>query len=1262
MAVLLLKPSNSPVYSGYGDQIIVKSGMVLVPGEKYWVPSKAVFDELIKYVHTGIRSRDNNFYNLSQLDYIALRNGAYLLCRKPATKVVTKWLTASEYTAFKLLGDKSIKLSKGTAKSTGKPWYKADITKPDKSDTTVHRFIYESSYIKPEPVLKSYKIVRDVDEATGILSEWSSYEGYIGLDYETDGIPFENKKFKTMGVSIATKEGNAVYFDIQYMEEVSKDLDKFLVAYKSFLDKVHRRVITYNSFFEIRVTYLLLRVVYQFQDASALNKIEGNQYKRFSLKYTASRYLHVKSWDDDFEYLQDKLGTIYLGKKDKSDKHIVKPRTMEDYEESKEWSFIKENYPEEIDEFKLLMSRHWGKYFSSMPSNILGKYCCYDSFYTVLLREYASTKYDDRCWNTFDANLRIGAYLNMNGVVVDDKEKDAQKSLCLRYMTIGYLSIVQWLVNDELRSLRGVCELSEDVKSLLDSKLQYWDGKSFVNSLLSNPDTSKLNDTIMECISKSLRDNKIVPGKSKFNSRKSATYTKVSDQFMKLSGLAKPNSASIKNYNLSKVLKMLKYAQANVDPKSDSVPVSPVKSLTWSEMYNKLKKMYNISSPDVRNKFLYYSLTDNWNAILTCVRKDRRPKVGEKVMTYKYMIENDYIMDSEFGTDSHKDIRMSTKYPYMMHKLLRYVEAIAKGKVTDRADVVEYAKYVMENPLHIFRFFYDMLELLVTKTKTGKLKKVDISHVLDRVDEEDTEEEEDDDDDDDEEDEDENSDDDKSEDSTDLESESDTSTTDSSVAKVARQWIPNIRYDAPVLAKDPIRLNTVLGTVVKFVTHKIKISIASKGGGLYTAVNSQSALTISGSKLAKYMESNWNTIDCTGYGVGSYLKLYSCYKIVRRFDKAYQYLKGMLEETEVSTVDYDENGVAISSKNGTGDLKRVFPAFNICEKKSKRWSADFHTIPPISIKRVVSAPKDHLLTYFDISGAEVRSIAYLSKCKFFLDNYAKGLDPYVESARVLKPGQDEEFYWKHRGGYKSLILGKMYGIGLATLAKGFGVTVDEMKVIDKEFMALIPEIRDYIKKSVKFTEESGMINTILGDKLSIKDEPHDRWSRLAINLKIQGFSALALAAGFENIISRSYLEGAPQVRPLNVVHDSSQNYIKCQDIWVINQFYTEGLTDWCYDTYGVRFEFKTLVGTNYYDLAVIKPTEDGVKLSGSATSINNVLNQMDSAGVKYKAVCDDKEISRLPVEIVPEFQAILKSRLYSYNEDTSSYEVKLTKI
>lgn len=90
----------------------------------------------------------------------------------------------------------------------------------------------------------------------------------------------------------------------------------------------------------------------------------------------------------------------------------------------------------------------------------------------------------------------------------------------------------------------------------------------------------------------------------------------------------------------------------------------------------------------------------------------------------------------------------------------------------------------------------------------------------------------------------------------------------------------------------------------------------------------------------------------------------------------------------------------IDENDARCDVVKMFPRYEINQKVSKRWSGPFHTIYSKSdIKRIVTSPKGYLMSYFDISAAEVRSLAFFSKDPKLCEMFLTGQDPYVWTAK-----------------------------------------------------------------------------------------------------------------------------------------------------------------------------------------------------------------------------------------------------------------------
>lgn len=267
-----------------------------------------------------------------------------------------------------------------------------------------------------------------VDEAFHRLEEWT--ESDYGLDYETSGLTHE-KHFKVIGVGIATNKFS-YYFDWRLL-----DMDKYLPRYKEFLDKYAERCWVKNVDFEQEATYRYLSKFYNFREMSALRVIEGIPSQNSgSLKYIARDELGVPSWDDEYDDLLD--------------------NTTGDH-----WfEYVEKHYPNHISEFWKFEKMGWNTSFTRIPTDIIGRYCSYDSYYTLMCYEVNKNKYSQLCWDVYTNNYL--AKNRLTGIFIDENELDIQ----VRTSRTLYLMGTYYTVREYLKYLKSKCpEIPQEVKS-----------------------------------------------------------------------------------------------------------------------------------------------------------------------------------------------------------------------------------------------------------------------------------------------------------------------------------------------------------------------------------------------------------------------------------------------------------------------------------------------------------------------------------------------------------------------------------------------------------------------------------------------------------------------------------------------------------------------------------------------------------------------------------------------------------------------------
>lgn len=392
----------------------------------------------------------------------------------------------------------------------------------------------------------------------------------------------------------------------------------------------------------------------------------------------------------------------------------------------------------------------------------------------------------------------------------------------------------------------------------------------------------------------------------------------------------------------------------------------------------------------------------------------------------------------------------------------------------------------------------------------------------------------------------------------------------------------------------------------------------------------------------------------------------------RLFNKYYKsvntYLKGTFLANDSNYEELDENWIS-DFKHHEWDPKmptKSWADYTANKQYSLRWSSGYHTMPSLSeVKKCMSTTDDSLLAYFDISSAEVRTAAYLSKDPAMLDDFESGKDVYINTARVAFPDESDGGLYEVRGSFKTVLLGLLYGRGGQSIANEIGVDIEEAyRLINavRERSKVLYEFIDY--KSNFPSNHEWKLDTFLGEQI-YTDSYNGVDRRHGINTIIQSFTAVMLVYGFENLL-RTCSNYGIRLAPCAIVHDSITNLFSVDSLWKLDGFYRKEFTQFIYDKIGVRYLFDIKLGPNYFDVAKLSQIDDNtIELKGNADTLNGILDKLDKSGIKYEAISDDlnenNRFNRITEDIVYEFISY-ESREPIYDKDTSSYKIKLIKL
>lgn len=286
------------------------------------------------------------------------------------------------------------------------------------------------------------KVIHDFQSAMRFLDWLDSLpeEEDIALDYESSGLALD-KWFELSGLSLCNRNFGAFISltDIRH-NNTKEEYDVLMKRIGCILEKRQSHIVVYNSMFEQAVSHRMFGVyLYNLIDASVYNILDGENLKRYSLKWTAQRILHAKVWDTEFDWISDIIDSMLYTEegKLKREKHkVLKVDSAESLEKTDEWKLLCSRYPEYKDEFKALILEYFNG-FMAVPSEILGKYCNLDAFYTLMIHEVGKQKYSPEAIRTFMDNNRLGSILHNCGLYIDEPFRLAYAKECKEMMLWG---------------------------------------------------------------------------------------------------------------------------------------------------------------------------------------------------------------------------------------------------------------------------------------------------------------------------------------------------------------------------------------------------------------------------------------------------------------------------------------------------------------------------------------------------------------------------------------------------------------------------------------------------------------------------------------------------------------------------------------------------------------------------------------------------------------------------------------------------------
>lgn len=194
------------------------------------------------------------------------------------------------------------------------------------------------------------------------------------------------------------------------------------------------------------------------------------------------------------------------------------------------------------------------------------------------------------------------------------------------------------------------------------------------------------------------------------------------------------------------------------------------------------------------------------------------------------------------------------------------------------------------------------------------------------------------------------------------------------------------------------------------------------------------------------------------------------------------------------------------------------------------------------IRECFVAQKGYKIVDADYSQMELRLLAAVAGVRALQEAFANGVDIHAATAARVFGLPYEQVDKEHRSRAKAINFGIVYGISQYGLAKQLGIGSAEAKQYIDTYFAVMPEIKEFMNKTIAFAHANGFVTTPFGRKCSVFGINDQNKSvvamaeRAAINAPIQGGAADLVKLAMQRVYF-ALKDKFPSARLLLQVHD-----------------------------------------------------------------------------------------------------------------------------
>ena len=204
-----------------------------------------------------------------------------------------------------------------------------------------------------------------------------------------------------------------------------------------------------------------------------------------------------------------------------------------------------------------------------------------------------------------------------------------------------------------------------------------------------------------------------------------------------------------------------------------------------------------------------------------------------------------------------------------------------------------------------------------------------------------------------------------------------------------------------------------------------------------------------------------------------------------------------------------------------GADSRIHTTFNLAGAVTGRLSSTNPNLQNIpmkgewgeKIRRVIIAPKGHVLLSADYSQIDLRVMAHVSQDPGLKRAFHENQDIHRATAAKMFRKKVESISSDERRAAKAVVFGLMYGMGPRSLSHTLNVPFEEAQMFIARYFEEFPKVRAFMDETIRHASKKGYVETMLGRRRMLPElkAQHQRiraaGERMALNFPIQGGSA-----------------------------------------------------------------------------------------------------------------------------------------------------------